>query len=78
MGIRSMLSIILLLVFTYFVGELNPMKVYRLSIWLWPLAVACLPVLNMLARSSQAGIGSFPFDLLLFVLFSAWSAGNIV
>ena len=53
---------------------------YKIFMWLWPVSVACLPVLNALAKTGpeSAGVGTFPFYLFLSFFFVVWSIGNCV
>ena len=79
MGVRCVFGIFALLLYTPLAADLNQLVVYKISLWLWPLTAAWLPILNALARTGEKseGVGSVTFYLAVVGLFTTWSAGQL-
>lgn len=69
-----------LLLYTPFAADFDALKVYKLTVWFWPVSMAAIPVLNLLARtgSNGEGVGSVTFYLVLLVFFLLWSGAQLV
>ena len=80
MGVRGIMNIMTLLLYTPFAADFDALKVYKLAVWFWPLAMAMIPVLNLLAKTGAEGegVGSTTFYLVLLVFFFLWSLGQLV
>lgn len=80
MAVRSAFNIIILFAYTPICTRLGgPVRSYKAGMLMWPLAVICLPVLNVLARTGPevAGVGTWTFDGAALVFFAFWSLGNL-
>lgn len=78
MAIRSALTIGVLFFYQPLSRLLGSLRLYQVSMALWPLNVVLLPVLNLLARTDAAGVGSWPFNSVLVVLFISWGVVGLV
>lgn len=78
MAIRSALNIFILFVYAPFASRLGAVRIYHIGMVLWPLVIVSLPVLNALARTDSATIGSLSFNVMLLFFFILWSLGNLV
>ncbi|KAI5122012.1 hypothetical protein M0805_008004 [Coniferiporia weirii] len=82
MATRAVLAIFVLFLYPPAASRLRVgvVSVYSAAMALWPFAVACLPVLNALARTGArgAGVGTWPFDAAVTILFVLWSLGGLV
>lgn len=78
MAIRSALTIGVLFFYQPLSRLLGPLRLYQVSMALWPLNVVLLPVLNLMARTDVAGVGTWPFNSVLVVLFILWGVAGLV
>lgn len=78
MGVRGVMNILTLMLYTPFAADLDALKVYKLTVWFWPLSMAVIPTLNLLARSGGERVGSTTFYLVLLVFFFLWSLAQLV
>jgi len=72
MAVRSILQIGIMPLYAtlerYFGSTI---RLYRACMWLWPISVVCLPLLNSLART--AGSDSWTFNMALWIFFVIWA-----
>lgn len=78
MAIRSALTIGVLFFYQPLSRLLGSLRLHQMSMALWPLNVVLLPVLNLLARTDAAGVGTWPFNSVLVWLFISWGAAGLV
>ncbi|KAH8111331.1 MFS general substrate transporter [Phellopilus nigrolimitatus] len=78
MAIRSAFNIIVMCFYVPFASRLGAVRLYQVGMSLWPLAMACFPLLNALARTKSTSVGTWTFDAAAGVFFMLWSLGNLV
>lgn len=78
MAIRSALTIVILFFYQPLSKLLGSLHMYQVSMALWPLNVILLPILNLMARTDAAGVGTWPFNAVLLILFILWGIAGLV
>ncbi|PAV19860.1 MFS general substrate transporter [Pyrrhoderma noxium] len=74
MAIRSFISILQMFLFAPMQRKFGTLRVYQMSMLVWPFTIAFFPILNLLKRWE---VGSLLFDGVLFVYFVIWGFGNL-
>lgn len=74
MAVRSFISILQMLLFAPLQSRFGTLRVFQMSMLVWPFTIAFFPILNLLKRWE---VGSMVFDLTLFIYFFIWGLGNL-
>lgn len=56
----------------------GPVRTYQMGMAFWPITVIFLPLLNVMAKTPNVGVGTWAFDVVLTIFFTCWSLGNLV
>ena len=70
MSFRSVISVLTMIPYPYLERRFGLMRTYRFSMSLWPVAIALLPLLNLVARIN--GEDRWVWYGALFVFFIVW------
>ena len=71
MSLRAVINVLTMIPYPYLERRFGLMRTYRFSMSLWPVAIALLPLLNLVARMN--GEDGWVWYGALFVFFIVWA-----
>ena len=73
MALRAITNIVIMMLYPSVERRLGTVKLYQLSMWLWPVTVLGFPILNAVARSQWIERNGWVMWVLLLVFWVVWS-----
>ncbi|CAE6457524.1 unnamed protein product [Rhizoctonia solani] len=76
MATRSLVQIALMFGYNQVIRQAGALRVYKLAMIFWVIAVLCFPCLNWVVRTQTSGTESLIFKICLFGFYVIWSIGG--